>query len=837
MGTQYRCSNENRREAVRQKSSLNGIDYLEVSPTDQTTLEVHFIHNLPGQSNGLPTAPALLTRNFVIEGGARVTDIKIKALAVTDNLATLKVDQAGDYSNYVLRLVLGEESSDPPSGFDLQLAALAFSFKVDCPSDFDCQPEDNCPPENFPAPPIDYLAKDYSSFRRLMLDRLATLTPDWQERNPADLQVALVEAVAYVGDYLSYYQDAVATEAYLGTARQRISVRRHARLLDYPMHDGWNARAWVYLPVDQGTPADGWLLPAGTPLLTGGLTGVSTIAPADYEKILKQETPLVFETLHDLTLRNAHNAIAFYTWDDTECCLPKGATRATLQNNPQLSLQAGDVLIFEEVISPLTGLPQDADPTQRWAVRLTGVVTQDSQGQPLVDPLHNIPIAEIAWDAADALPFALCLSAKVPGQSGPRLMLDLSLAHGNIVLADHGQTILNETLGSVSVDAAGRLRELLLAQGPATQQAHARNRLGQPVRDVNNEQLVFDPQGPSTDALNWQDRDPHDVLPAIQLIENGDASRSWRPRRDLLQSKRFERHFVLEVDNDSVAHIRFGDGFHGQVPKPDSSFTAIYRVGNGLAGNVGPEAICRIVLPVAGVQTVRNPLAAVGGVEPEPMGQVRLYGPQAFRTQERAVTLADYGAAAERHPEVQKAVATRRWTGSWNTIFITVDRRGGRLVDEPFKTELIGFLERFRMAGEDLVVDTPLFISLDLEFSICVKPGYYGSQVKQDLLRLFSNQDLPDGRRGFFHPDNLTFGQPVYLSQIIALAMSVAGVQWVDAEDTPGKANRFRRWGQPAQGEFDAGRIDFGRLEVARLDNDPSLPENGKLDFFMEGGL
>ena len=43
--------------------------------------------------------------------------------------------------------------------------------------------------------------------------------PDWQERHVPDIGVALVELLAYVGDYLSYYQDAVATEAYLETAR------------------------------------------------------------------------------------------------------------------------------------------------------------------------------------------------------------------------------------------------------------------------------------------------------------------------------------------------------------------------------------------------------------------------------------------------------------------------------------------------------------------------------------------------------------------------------------------------------------------------------------------
>jgi predicted phage baseplate assembly protein len=216
---------------------------------------------------------------------------------------------------------------------------------------------------------------------------------------------------------------------------------------------------------------------------------------------------------------------------------------------------------------------------------------------------------------------------------------------------------------------------------------------------------------------------------------------------------------------------------------------------------------------------------------------VRQYAPQAFRTQERAVTPADYAEVTERHPEVQKAAATLRWTGSWYTVFITVDRGAGRLVDAAFEKELRIFIERFRLAGQDIEIDGPRFVPLEIVFSVCVKPGYYRSQVKADLLKLFSSRDYPDGTRGFFHPDNFTFGQSVHLSQLIALAMGVPGVQWVNAEDAPGKPNRFRRWGHSAQGEFMAGMIKSGRLEIARLDNDPSLPENGKLDFIMEGGL
>ena len=96
-----------------------------------------------------------------------------------------------------------------------------------------------------------YLARDYEGLRQLILDRLAETMPAWTETHVADIGITLVELLAYVGDDLSYYQDAVATEAYLQTARQRISVRRHARLVDYRLGEGCQARAWVCLTVTE----------------------------------------------------------------------------------------------------------------------------------------------------------------------------------------------------------------------------------------------------------------------------------------------------------------------------------------------------------------------------------------------------------------------------------------------------------------------------------------------------------------------------------------------------------------------------------------------------------
>ena len=816
--TQYRCGNERRRQEVRRSPGSNppnGIDYLEVL-SDQRVLRLHFL-------KPLPTAPdqTVTPANVAIAGGTRVRNIRVAAVAATGNVLSVLVREAGDFATYTLRLVTSATNRDAPDWLDPQLAALAFSFKIDCPSDFDCRAEDECVESLPPAPVIDYLAKDYASFRRLMLDRLAVVMPHWRERNPADVGIALVETLASAADQLSYFQDAVATEAYLGTARRRVSVRRHARLLDYLMHDGANARAWVHVRlVDDVDQAQLWVVDPVTGERTRFLTrvvGGVAVPEAEFAALAVGARAEVFEPLHDQPLFAAHNEIRFYTWGDEACCLPAGATRATLRRRSstgaEVQLAAGDVLVFEEVRGPETGDPADADPTHRHAVRLTDdpILRED----PLFlegAPPAPIPVVEIAWAPADALPFPLCLSATVGGD----LIEDVSVARGNIVLADHGRTIEGEALAPISADAPYRPT---LASGPVTQQGN--------VAVTSGRLVPFDPAAPAAEALRW---DLRAVRPVVELREGGAAGVLWRPQRDLLASDRFATEFVVEAEEDGRAYLRFGTPPLGRTPT--AALAATYRVGNGRRGNIGADAIAHIVAaPLANaVAAVRNPLPAAGGIDPEPIEQVRLYAPQAFRTQERAVTEADYGAAAERHPEVQKAAATRRWTGSWYTMFLTIDRARGLPVDRALETSLRRHLERFRLAGHDLEVEGPRFVPLDVVLRVCVAPGYFRANVRQALLEVFSSGALPGGGRGFFHPDNFTFGQPVFLSRIVAAAMAVPGVTWVDVE-------RVQRWGQRAQGERERGSIEFGRLEIARLDNDASLPENGKIEFDMQGGL
>lgn len=227
---------------------------------------------------------------------------------------------------------------------------------------------------------------------------------------------------------------------------------------------------------------------------------------------------------------------------------------------------------------------------------------------------------------------------------------------------------------------------------------------------------------------------------------------------------------------------------------------------------------------------IRNPLPACGGNDAESTSQISLHAPPRFRGQLRAITEEDYARIAKLHPDVMNAQATLRWTGSWRTMFITVDRRRGQFIDDRFEEELQKFLGPFRMAGHDLKIEGPILVPLDIALDVNVKPSYSASEVKIALIEAFSNLDFPRGRKGYFHPDNFTFQQPVYLSHLVSVAMGVPGIQSIEPL-------RFQKWGKPPQGEIEIGMIMTGRLEIARLDNDPSFPENGRIDFVMQGGL
>lgn len=863
------CQDDRRRRKLREaKDRLNGLDYVEVS-SDGLHLHLYFI-------NALSRHQAVEAANFVIRGGESITDIRILATEPgacdddpdTDQCLRLTLDKTGDRSTYQLCWVESKDGYPTikrPRYVDPRFECVSFVFRPDCPTDVDCRAvEVACDQADLPDPDLNYLAKDYASFRQLILDRLALIMPNWKERHVPDLGIALVELLAYTGDYLSYYQDAVATEAYLETARQRISIRRHARLVDYRLHEGCNARAWVTVEVERDLEVD----LSDLRFITGAngrlrLPPVPTIPPTAFRDI-----PLeLYEEFHPLAMRDAtvkvwqsHNAIRLHTWGDTQCCLPAGATQATLVGQlasleaaeadvaahhralvPTLHLRPGDILIFEEVIGPETGDPDDANPLLRQAVRLTSVEAD-------YDPAYEHSVVHIEWDAADALTFSLCLSAIGPAPDC-QLLTDVSLARGNVLLVDHGRYQRREPLGHV-----GLKRQQVSCEGE-----------GDPtdaiieVEPLRPKPLLYPGltfrQAPPTGmapATSLLSQDPRKALPDIQLVNVRRLAAgveeflptAWQPCLDLLDSSAEDRHYMVEVNNDNRGLIRFGDGRQGKQPQPsDGLLYARYRTGNGPIGNVAADTVSHVLTTINGIRRVRNPLPAQGGTAPETLESVRRFAPGAFMNElTRAITPADYARLAEAYPldqpagqrPVQRAVSALRWMGSWYEMLIAVDPYASVRDRTVLFRGIAATLDRYRRIGHDVDVEAARFVPLYIELCVNVLPSYFKGHIKAALVQAFSSQWLPDGQRGFFHPDNLTFGQPIYLSQILATAAAVTGVEsvWV---------RQFRRWYDPAispdkSRSIQDGLLRIGPMEIAQVESNASNPQRGQIVFDMEGG-
>ncbi|MEM9268371.1 MAG: hypothetical protein AAGA78_05480, partial [Pseudomonadota bacterium] len=421
-------------------ADFNGIAGIEIDPADQTRLLVRMVKDLPGAPGGVPSAgPELDAGDITITGGDRVAGIRVLSVASAGQVLTVDVDQAGDFSTYTLSI-----DEDVP-GFDPILREIRFSFKVHCDTDLDCEDPDLPGGDPVIEPRLDYLARDYDSYRRMMLDRMAVTLPDWTDRNPADLGVTLVEWLAYIGDQLSYKLDHVGTEYSLETARLRVSAARHARLTGYRMHNGASARVLAQVELAEGVTTA--TIPRGNlAFLTRSRTLPDPVIGQDAVAREVDQGAQVFEPLEDAQFHAANHSIVLHHWGDPDTVLAKGAREAYLRDPGALvQLQSGSVLVLAQNRDPDTGRTADADPTHRQAVRLT------ADPVALIDPLEEVDLGggpiplqvlHIKWGPEDALGFDLCVGQR-PEEEPP-----LAVAFGNLVLADHGFTLpVPEPLG------------------------------------------------------------------------------------------------------------------------------------------------------------------------------------------------------------------------------------------------------------------------------------------------------------------------------------------------------------------------------------------------------
>ncbi len=353
----------------------------------------------------------------------------------------------------------------------------------------------------------------------------------------------------------------------------------------------------------------------------------------------------------------------------------------------------------------------------------------DGQNQPIQATLHSAPVIDPLGAPAGSFVHLLMTvdAASVSLQTASARLL------GNVVSASHGETVPGEVLGNG--DASQRFQHFELQKQPLTYLPGA---------------------------------GPNGVVSSLSVRVNGLL---WQEVPGLYQQPSTAQVYSTSTAEDGKRRVTFGDGAIGGalLPTGQGNVAATYRVGSGVAGRVGANALTTLLDHLRGLTAVNNPLSAEGGADPEALGMVRQNAPRTVRTFGRAVSLKDFEDLITASGEVAKAEAIWIWDGYAPAIYLTVAGQSGGTFSDP--ASLAATLSTERDPNHRLLVGNYQSVPIQLSATILAAPQYVQADVvKAALSTLLAALSF----------DNLNLGQSLHLSFVYSVLQDVLGVKAVD---------------------------------------------------------
>jgi predicted phage baseplate assembly protein len=260
----------------------------------------------------------------------------------------------------------------------------------------------------------------------------------------------------------------------------------------------------------------------------------------------------------------------------------------------------------------------------------------------------------------------------------------------------------------------------------------------------------------------------------VYVTENGIEER-WTLVPSLLDSKPSEKHFEIEIDENDIVTVNFGDNQNGKTPAPGANnVRAVYRVGGGAHGNVGANKINRMASNISEVSSVTNPLPAIGGVDRETVEGIKKMAPRMLRTLWRAVTAEDYKTLAEALPGVAKATVLCAPPGQaayWGQVNLYIAPEGGGLPTLELKNMVEVYFADREMLNATTVVFDPVYAPVNVSLDVAVKENYMRLDIENAVRKVV---------RDFFMFPNVDFGQCVFTSDIVSSIDAIEGVRYVN---------------------------------------------------------
>jgi len=278
----------------------------------------------------------------------------------------------------------------------------------------------------------------------------------------------------------------------------------------------------------------------------------------------------------------------------------------------------------------------------------------------------------------------------------------------------------------------------------------------------------------------------------------------WTLQESLAFSRELRKDYVLDIDENDVATIVFGDDAFGAIPANGAVVKATYRVGGGFAGNVPAHSIQTIVnapqLALLGAK-VTNDNPATGGADRESIEHAVLQAPAVFRSLRRAVTAADYEALALRFPGVGKV---RAEPTNWNTVTLFVAPAGGGDVSDVLEANLLVYFEDKRPISTIIEVEDVDYVQIYVTAQVGILSYYSTEEIKAKVQAIASD---------LLAFEKVNFAKPVYLSNFYDKIEDIEGVEFVNIIE-------FRREDQTTDTVEPSGKIELGSNEIPTVPKD-----------------
>jgi hypothetical protein len=224
----------------------------------------------------------------------------------------------------------------------------------------------------------------------------------------------------------------------------------------------------------------------------------------------------------------------------------------------------------------------------------------------------------------------------------------------------------------------------------------------------------------------------------------------------------------------------------GTTVKPNTTLFVQYRIGGGLASNVGVNVINQVGTlnffvngpseninqTVIGSLQVNNVTAAIGGANQPTIEEVRQMVSFNFSAQKRAVTINDYQSLIETMPGKYGAPAKVAITEQNNKILIQIlsyDTNGAltQNVSNTLAQNIATYLSNYRMINDYIQVQAAQVIDLEFEYSIVFDSNQNQGQVITQVI---------DQTQTFMSPQIRNLGQNVNISELRTIVQNIPGV-------------------------------------------------------------